>query len=318
MTKNKYIVTVKHGRPSTLLAYSGMNTGTLVQRRQVFRGSGATRKLHKTYYRNYRDNDVETMHKEEKPSLESSIVVRWGSREEFTTDKSTIVYNKSEAIARATDKKESRQIFIDNSVSCPELVTPGNFQDSFLPIVCRPFVHSKGKNFIVLKTESEFRNHYNPNKYYYSQFINKEREFRVHAAHGKVIALMEKVAPENKNNIAWNRAQNDSDPFEYIKWSEIDTQNLQGVIIESLKAVDSLGLDFGGVDVMLKDGEAFVLEVNTSPTLNSSPYVAERWGKYFDWLFRDNSRRDHWDFTQFKKGSSLVWKNYQLADEKKD
>jgi glutathione synthase/RimK-type ligase-like ATP-grasp enzyme len=38
--------------------------------------------------------------------------------------------------------------------------------------------------------------------------------------------------------------------------------------------VAALGLDFGGVDVMVKDNVAYVIEVNTAPTLNSSDYVA--------------------------------------------
>ena len=92
---------------------------------------------------------------------------------------------------------------------------------------------------------------------------------------------LEKIAPKD-GNIAWNRAQNDTDPFEYISWTEVDNQGLMPVLLEGLKSVAALGLDFGGIDVMLFEGEAYVLELNTAPTLNTSPYVAERWGKYFD------------------------------------
>lgn len=319
MSKNKCIVTVKHGRPSTLLAFSTMNSGTLIQRRQVFKGTNPrTRVLKRTYYRVYKNNDVDTLYKENKPSLENSIVVRWGSREDFETDKNTIVYNKSANIKDATDKKKSRELFIENKVSCPMLVTDLNIDKvANFPIIARPLVHSKGKNFVTLDNRESFLAHYNKNKngWYYSDFINKNREFRIHVAHGKALAIMEKTQPGD-GNIAWNRAQNDTDPFIYIPWGKVDEQELGGVIKEALKAVEAVGLDFGGVDVMLKGKTPYVLEVNTSPTLNSSPYVAERWGKYFDWLFRENKRRDHWDTSDFKKGSSLIWKNFQLADEK--
>jgi hypothetical protein len=41
------------------------------------------------------------------------------------------------------------------------------------------------------------------------------------------------------------------------------------VIVESLKAVDSLDLDFGAVDVLYsEEGYPFVLEVNSAPRLN--------------------------------------------------
>lgn len=311
--KNKLILTGKHGRPSTKEVYSSMSSGTLVQRRQVF--STKTRKLLNQYYRVFRSNNSQEMIKEKTISFLNSIIIRWGTREEIETDKTTIVYNQSKSIANATDKKLSREIFIDKNVSTPVLVTPENFKEEYLPVIARPLVHSKGKNFIVLKTPNDFLAHYNKNNkgWYYSQFINKEREFRVHCAHSKVLAVMEKTNPGN-GNIAWNRAQNDTEPFEYVAWSQVDEQNLKCVLEEAIKATAAVGLDMAGVDVMLCGGTAYVLEVNTAPTLNTSPYVASRWGMYFDWLFRSEKRREHWDYTQFKKGSSLIWKNKQLTE----
>lgn len=71
-----------------------------------------------------------------------------------------------------------------------------------------------------------------------------------------------------------------------------------------------------GVDVLLdKDGVAWVLEVNTSPTLASSEYSMERYAMYFDWLFRSPEKRKPWDYKQFKKADSLAWKNYQLKED---
>jgi len=310
--KNKIILTGKHGRPSTQLVYSTMSSGTLVQRRQIF---NKARILLKQYYRTFLDNNINEMIKSPNLNVSNTIVVRWGTREELDTDNTTIIYNQSKAIAIATDKKLSRETFIKNNVSTPTLVTPENFQEDYLPIIARPLIHSKGKNFIVLKSPNEFIQHYNKNNkgWYYSQFINKEREFRIHCAHSKVLAVMEKSNPNN-GNIAWNRAQNDTEPFEYVTWSQVDEQNLKCVLEEAIKATNAVGLDMSGVDVMLCGGTAYVLEVNTAPTLNTSPYVAERWGKYFDWLFRVETRREHWDYTQFKKGSSLIWKNKQLNE----
>lgn len=310
--KNKIILTGKHGRPSTKEVYSSMSSGILVQRRQIF---SKKRVFLRQYYRKFINNIVDTMIKESTLSILNSIVVRWGTREELPTDNTTIVYNKSSAIANATDKKLSREIFIEKGVSTPALVIPENFKEEYLPIIARPLVHSKGKNFVVLNTPNDFITHYNKNNkgWYYSQFINKEREFRIHCAHSKVLAVMEKANPNN-GNIAWNRAQNDTEPFEYIAWSEVDKQNLMPVLLEAIKATAAVGLDMSGVDVMLCGGTAYVLEVNTAPTLNTSPYVASRWGMYFDWLFRVDTRREHWDYTQFKKGSSLVWKNKQLTE----
>jgi glutathione synthase/RimK-type ligase-like ATP-grasp enzyme len=310
--KQKIILTAKHGRPSTQLVYSTMSSGMLIQRRQLF---SKKRILLRQYYRKFINNAVDILYKIPQLDVTNSIVVRWGTREELQTDNTTIVYNQSKAIANATDKKLSRQLFIENGVSTPKLMTLDNFETSDLPIIARPLVHSKGKNFVVLNNFSDFERHYNQNNqgWYYSQFINKEREFRVHCGHGKVLVLMEKSNPNN-GNLAWNRAQNDTEPFTYIPWTQIDDENLKCVLEEGLKATVAVGLDMSGVDVMLYNGQAYVLEVNTAPTLNTSPYVAERWGKYFDWLFRQDTRRDHWDISGLKKASSLVWKGFQLQD----
>ena len=310
--KNKIILTAKHGRPSTQLVYSTMLSGMLVQRRQIF---SKKRVLLKQYYKQFTNNVVSVLEKVPNIITTNAIVIRWGTREEIITDNTTIVYNQSNAISNATDKRLSRQLFIENNVSTPVLVTPGNFINEYLPIIARPLVHSKGKNFIVLNNRLDFENHYNQNNegWYYSQFINKDREFRIHCAHSKVLAVMEKSNPNN-GNIAWNRAQNDTEPFEYISWTQVDAQNLKLVLQEAIKATAAIGLDMAGVDVMLCGNIAYVLEVNTAPTLNTSPYVAERWGKYFDWLFRQETRRNHWDTSQLKKGSSLIWKNFQLTE----
>ncbi len=314
--KNKIILTAKHGRPSTKVVYSQMtnDTAQLIHRRQII--STKTKNVIKQYYRIFKNNNVDNMFKQQTVDFNNSIIVRWGTREVIETDNTNIVYNTSKSIENATDKKLSRQIFLDNNVSTPQLVTVDNFRTEYLPIIARPLTHSKGKNFVVLNTNAEFLVHYERNhqSWYYSQFINKEREFRVHCAHGKVLAVMEKTNPNN-GNIAWNRAQNDTEPFTYIPWSELDKQKLKTVLVEALKATAAIGLDMSGVDVMLMGKTAFVLEVNTAPTLNTSDYVASRWGMYFDWLFRLGKRREHWDYTQFEKASSLIWKNYQLRDE---
>lgn len=130
-------------------------------------------------------------------------------------------------------------------------------------------------------------------------------------AHGKALAVMRKPRPKDKNQLAWNRSINE-DPFEYVNWNECNSDSIKNAILESNKAIKALGLDFGGVDVITYGKNAYVLEVNTSPTLTSSEYVAERWGKYFDFLFSLDKRIHHLDLSRFKEGKSMIWKNSQL------
>ena len=117
---------------------------------------------------------------------------------------------------------------------------------------------------------------------------------------------MEKPAPSDKNTVAWNRAVVHEE-WNAIPWSEYH----YNACLEALKAVNALGLDTGGVDVMIRGDEAKVLEVNTAPTLISSPYVSQRWAEAFDWLFTEG-KKEHWDFTKFKDSKSFAWKHSQL------
>jgi len=319
--KEKLILAGVHGRPSTKLAFSTMESdSSLVHRRKLRK---------KEYYRIFEDREVLRdkiqglekylyERKEDHVSLEDTIVVRWGTREILPTGDKTIVYNRADGIANATNKKGSRRLFAQAGVRTPKSCTPDNVQERDLPVIARPNQHSKGRNFVTLNTKHAFVQHYNAHQkgWYYSAFVDKDSEFRVHVAHGKVLAIMEKPRP-NGGNIAWNRAQNADTPFEYVPWEDADRRGLRNVLATGIKATAALGLDFAGVDVMVKDGNAYVLEANTAPTLNTSPYVAKRWGMYFDYLFRSDKRREHWmDMDKKDYGLSMVWKNFQLLENR--
>jgi len=308
MTKQKMILVGVHGRPSMKKVYSDMTEGNLIVRRRL-------RRRNVTYYRHYEDNVSDRLRRvNTPPNLSDNVVIRWGSREELPSNGGTVVYNRSSAIANATDKRESRNILATAGVVVPRMVTPDDSNISY-PVVARPSVHSKGRNFIVIRDASQFRTHYQSHArrgWYYSEYVDKDSEFRFHVCHGKVLAIMEKPRPENRNLLAWNRALNE-DPFVYVPWNALrERQGLANAAIESIKAVEALGLDFGGVDVMLVGDRAVVIEVNTAPTLNSSDYVAERYSKYFDWLFRSETRREHFTRLDYSDPRNFIFFNEQL------
>lgn len=302
------ILVGRDGRPSMKLVFSQMKTeANLVVRR-------IPPKTKKPYLRVYSGGKIDKPVKKSinELSLKGSKVIRWGNRIEAETDKGSIVYNRSEAIANGTNKKLSREIFIKEKVRCPLLVTPTTAKTTQYPIIARPLMHAKGKNFVILRDNAEFERHFNANNkgWYYSEFINKTREFRVHCAHGKVLAVMQKTP--GKDKIAWNRAQT-GEPFTRVAQKDYPFS----VCFQALKACKALGLDFAGVDVMEIEEkgkpQGFVLEVNTSPTLNSSEFVSAQYARYFDWLNGSDKRRDHWDFTKFKSADSFAWKQSQLV-----
>lgn len=311
MNKPLIILVGKDGRPSMMKVYSQMKSESRLVIRRILKKSG------KTFLRTFEKNDVTKRIKRPigELTMANQKAIRWGNRIETETTKDTIVYNKAEAIANATDKKLSRELFIKGKVRTPKLVNPENIANEDYPIIARPSRHAKGKNFIVLKTKAEFLAHYGANSangWYYSAFVNKTREYRVHCAHGKILAVMQKTPGGDK--IAWNRAQT-GEPFTKVDQTDFPFS----ACFQALKAVQTLGLDFAGVDVMEIEEkgkpQGYVLEVNTSPTLNSSDWVSSQYAKYFDWLNRSDKRRDHWDFTKFEKAASFAWKQFQLLDQ---
>ena len=332
--KNKIILAGVHGRPSTKLAFSTMGSDAHLIHKRELRGE--------IVYRHFRDKAILTeriasgqvyLSEYITPTitLEDSVVIRWGTREVLPTNGNTVIYNKATPLNNASNKRRSRELFIREGVNAPKLVQGTrvehghgmltNAAQGDFPIIARPHTHSRGHDFVILRTMGDFMTHWlNHNRsWYYSSFIDKDSEFRIHVAHGKVLAVMEKPRPGG-DNIAWNMDQNDPDPFSYVRWNNIDQRGLKPVLVEAIKAVDAVCLDFGGVDVMLADGVAYVLEVNTAPSVDTSPYVASKYGQYFDWLFRKEDVREHWgiEILEEQYGKTMIWKNWQLRDEERE
>jgi predicted ATP-grasp superfamily ATP-dependent carboligase len=313
MTKQKLTLVGIHGRPSMKKVFDQMtaNNDLIVRRRIRMKNGGR-----KVYYRLYKNNDSSTLTKvQEPPQADNTVMIRWGTRESINTSGSSIVYNKIEGLEKATDKGLSRRLMQEGGVRVPKNVTPENVSRVDFPIIARPQVHAKGRNFVTFNDVQSFQRHYHAHArsgWYYSAFVDKDREYRVHIGHGKVLALMEKSKPTD-SKIAWNRAQNE-EPFTYVGYGSFDDPGIKDAIIESIKAVKVLGLDFGGVDVMVKDNVAYVLEINTSPTLTSCDYTAGKWAQYFDWLYRSDKRREHFDRIDYKKGRNFFFWNEQLAN----
>lgn len=307
--KDTIILVGKDGRPSMRGVFTKVksNIELFVRRRVIKKRTGLVRE----WFRKYVDNNSNTFTKLkiEAVNFTNKIIIRWGNRIEVDTTNS-IVYNKSKAINLATDKKESRRVLAEAGISVPRDVYPQSENINY-PVIARPRIHAKGRNFIVLRDINSFQRHYIDNKenWYYSEFVDKIKEYRVHCAHGRILNYLEKPNPGN-GQIAWNRAVN-GEAFTNVKWSDYDPK----VALECLKAVEVIGLDFAGVDVIVDaEGNPYILELNTSPTLNSSEYSMERYSKYFDWLTKSDNRRSHHELKEFKKASNYAWHEYHFED----
>lgn len=307
--KRKVILVGPNGRPSMRGVVENMSTDVEL----IFCSKNGN---------NYRIVDGKRRLLEADFNIEDAVVIRWGCAKLFPSNKRTISYNKARQIQVASNKAESRRMFQAFGVPSPELIESDlqariflSNQDSL--VVTRPTHHRGGKDFYIFGDYKDWRNLMNENRgsnrgWYTSAFVNKDREFRVHCAHGKVLLTREKAPPKEFQEV-WNRDSTES--FRVVKWDEYkEDPTIKVATNACLRAIESLGLDMGGVDVMIKDGVPYVLEVNTAPTLASSKLATEKWAKYFDLLFSSDQRREHWDYSVFKRGRSLIWKNFQLEE----
>lgn len=246
-------------------------------------------------------------------------LIRWGNTIKATTD-GGITYNKSAQIALGANKKKSRLLMQASGVAVPKTWdTIEQFMDDpnrTGPYIIRPTKHQQGKQLLVAQNAMEVEEAVMQlgNDSYISEFYPKTREFRVHVAHGKVLVMHEKPAPEDKNTVAWNRHVN-HDAFKVIKWGDYDV----AVAKLAIDTVKLLELDCAAVDILAypedkKLPKAVVCEVNSAPTLRL--YAQTRYAAYFDWLLRKKTRREHWNSAEFKEPKSFAWKNFQLSDKK--
>lgn len=201
--------------------------------------------------------------------IDSSFQIRWGS----TIYPNIHTLNTSEAIRTAVNKPLTRKILFENEVPVPK-ESKLNF-----PLVGRPQKHQGGKKFFYIENDYDLRRAEKKGAVYFSQFYKKQQEYRVHIGSGKVLLFSCKQGDKSKK--VWNRKNGFS--FRHMARSEWEWANeLMEIQRMCKKALKSINLDFGAVDVMVSDIEdqKFVIsEINTAPGL--SPLGVQKYAAYF-------------------------------------
>jgi hypothetical protein len=231
-------------------------------------------------------------------------VFPWGLRSGRNT------YNKFAAMKLNGQKGVCRAKLATDGVPVPKVVT--SHTTCTFPVIARPQQHHKGQNFYILYEEYDLMKFMGLHPdYYYAEKFEKNREIRVHCAHGKVLFVKEKPLADGVTQA--NQAVT-HESWRTMKWSEFENDALHKALRAALDAVRAIGLDFGGVDVMVNDenGEVAVCEVNTAPTLDGE-YSAGKYASYAKWL--SDGEREHWNYQDMQKAKSLFWKKAQLGVE---
>lgn len=127
----------------------------------------------------------------------------------------------------------------------------------------------------VASNTADLEAFYLPDALLYTKYIEKEAEFRVHAAGDKAIHVQMKL---RKHGVEPKEVWNHDNGYVFTSQlsGRVDDSVLSAVQQEGIKAVDAVGLDFGAVDIAWANGRPYVLEVNSAPGIEEptlSKYV---------------------------------------------
>lgn len=201
-------------------------------------------------------------------------VVNWGSGKVPEFSPATILNGD---VSSAANKKTSFIKMHQNDVRVPDFVTAGQDRvegrtvkqaasELGFPVVCRTKLtgHS-GEGIVIANTPEEL-----VDAPLYTKYIKKQDEYRVHvirnpnAEHDYHPFFIQRKA--RKLDVAdpnW-QVRNLAGGFVFVETAINEVP--QDVLDQAENAVEALGLDFGGVDVIWnqKERKAYVLEINTA------------------------------------------------------
>lgn len=196
----------------------------------------------------------------------------WGSTLPEEVAACTII-NKPEAVARAISKIDSFRCFIRDRVKCPDFTTDSTTAKQWLnqgsKVYCR--AHNEGSDGSGLTVHSDPLTAL-PSARLYTKGLSIRDEYRVHVVGDEVVTYQKKVRRSDvtsHNDLI--RTTGGGWGFEVVEDERLISPNIDD---ECILAIKSLGLDFGGVDVIDCGGKAYVVEVNTAPHL--TPYSSRK------------------------------------------
>lgn len=261
----------------------------LLRRRKLGHGSCTSIRdnLHTIFNR-----DIWTGRMDQNPPT-ADILIRWGCTDTGISQRSIenklIVINPAEKIHLVNDKAKCRRLLQDKFLSVPkshfrngdviDTLGTNNIRELHYPLIGRKQFHHQGRQLKIINNERELMA--DNQSAYWSEFIDKQKEYRVFVFFGRVTMVAEKVFRGNRNAVAWNVAQG-TVSFVNVPWNAWPLE----VCKEALKAQKITGIDFAGVDVMVKDEKPYILELNSAHSL-TSPYRQKTFAKALEWAIKE-------------------------------
>lgn len=193
---------------------------------------------------------------------DNECLINWGSGHSSGQGWKSEWLNKPAAVCRAVDKLEAFWCFAHDWVPHPlwtrDVDDVRSWLQSGYTVLSRATSSGMmGQGISILNTPSASI----PSAEFYAKHVQHSEEYRVHVFKELVCNLGRKVALRPGANMMVRNADEHNWDFEYVSTAPFP------VLQAGLKAVMSLGLDFGAADVgyRQRDNTAWVFEVNSAP-----------------------------------------------------
>ena len=209
----------------------------------------------------------------------NDLLINWGSSRAIDAQVlgQASLLNKPSAINDASNKIAAFNIMEGENVPAVESTTrqaiAQGWVDSGHHVFCRTELRGhSGEGIICVANEEpddlgnvEFSNSQPVAPLYTKGVTGLHREFRVHVFKGKIIFIQQKRRASGfRDNADYsNVVRNHGNGWIYAH-NNMATPN-DKALAAAVKAVEVIGLDFGAVDVLTYQQDAWVLEVNTAP-----------------------------------------------------
>lgn len=190
-------------------------------------------------------------------------IINWGSSGNIPYIR---VLNSAIAVTNASNKRTAFEVMRYNGVQVPEFWTNReDIPDAAFPIVCRTILNGhSGAGIVIANNVGEL-----VNAPLYVKYVKKLHEFRIHVGRGGTIICEQRKAIPNGTTPTNTLVRNHDNGYIYVREGFVTPHQ---VTEQAQAAIESLGLDFGAVDVIWNQHyqQAYVLEVNTAPGLEGS------------------------------------------------
>ncbi len=216
------------------------------------------------------------------PNTREDFIIRWGSTKRIPIKPSRVI-NKLTNVALTADKLQSLAVLSNAGITTPEIITAAKADElrgylgrEKFPVLGRRIHHTQGRDIVLCLQAIDVRRVLNRGESdYFSVYIPTKREFRIHIFQGKNIRTNQKLLRDGNIWVPFVRNFENGYVFGLPKKPLAPEQEQL-----AQKAVATLGLDFGAVDLIVSDeNKSYILEVNTGPALQGEngleAYTAE-------------------------------------------